>query len=176
MRPSKSELIELLSRVLVGVVATPEGYLTEVALAGVLGADPRRLKAIRTAGIVSPRRLGRGFVYTGGEARACAVAACLTGLGVEIEEIAAFFERPCEIVSCRDAGAGCTSHDCCAAFLGALAKRVESELGELRRFQRGLQDRCEPLLAEANRTAGEIDDRVVQLRPRPAARAASTRP
>lgn len=175
MRPSKSELIELLSRVLVGVVVTPEGYLTEVALAGVLGADPRRLKAIRIAGIVSPRRLGRGFVYTGPEARACSVASCLIGLGVEIEEIAAFLERPCETVACRDGGVACAAHDCCTALLGTLAKRVESELGELRRFQNGLQDRCEPLLAEANRTAGEIDDRVVQLRPRTAARAVSTR-
>lgn len=131
MRSTKSELTALLARVLARVTPTPAGYHTEAALAGILGLDPRRLRAFRKAGIAVPRRLGRGFVYTEDEARTCSVALALTELGMSLETVAAFLDGS---DGQNDETRG-TAHERCDRLFRDLAERVESEIGELRAFQ-----------------------------------------
>lgn len=141
--PTRAERIDLLARVLPEVVRPPQGYQSEAGLAAMLGIDPRRLRAFRTAGIAGPRRLGRGFVYGAEEAAACAVAARLAVLGLTTGEIAAFFEGPCVREVCPHGLGACTAADCCAFVLDRLARRVEDEIAELRRFGRLLAVRGE---------------------------------
>ncbi len=133
MRPIKSDLIALLARALAGVAPTPAGYLTEAALAAVLGLDPRRLRAFRQAGIVAPRRLGRGFVYTEDEARTCAVTVALTELGLPFARIAAFLDDApsADLGTAIDA----TAHGRCDRLLRDLVEEVETEIRALRDFQ-----------------------------------------
>jgi DNA-binding transcriptional MerR regulator len=138
MRPSKTDLIDLLGRALAGVVPMPPGFLSEVALAERLDLDPRRMRALRRAGVVAPRRLGRGFVYTESEAKLCAVVAALGRLGVEIDEIARFLDGPCPEATCPRTHPACRPHDCCRGLLDRLATRVETEIGALRGFQASL--------------------------------------
>ena len=135
MRPTKAQLIELLGRVLDGVATVPPGYLSEAALAGALAVDRRWLRAVRTAGIASPQRLGRGFVYTAAESRSCAVVARLAGLGLEIGEIAAFLEGPCAPEICPGRRPACSAHDCCQGWLRRVVDRLEAEIDGLRGFQ-----------------------------------------
>lgn len=143
MRPSKSELIALLGRVLGETVGAPTEFQSETALAGRLGVDARRLRALREAGVVAPRRLGRGFVYGAEEARVSAVAARLGDFGLSVGEIGAFLDGPCDPADCRRGGTGCRPHDCSAALLTRLADRVEARIAELRGFQWLLEQRPE---------------------------------
>ena len=138
MRPSKTDLIDLLDRVLAGVAPLPPGFLSEAALAERLDLDPRWMRALRRAGVVTPRRLGRGFVYTEAEARFCAVVAVLGRLGVEVDEIARFFDGPCPEEICPRPQSPCRPYDCCRALFDRLAVRVEAEIGALRDFQAAL--------------------------------------
>lgn len=138
MRPSKTDLIDLLGRVLSGVVALPPGFLSEAALAERLDLDPRRMRALRRAGVVTPRRLGRGFVYTEAEARVCAVVAALGRLGVAVEEIADFLDGPCPEAACPATPPACRVQDCCRVLLDRVAERVEAEIDALRGFQAAL--------------------------------------
>ena len=150
MRPTKSDLIALLARVLPSVTPMPAGYLTEAALAGVLGLDPRRLRTFRRSEVVSPRRLGRGFVYTEAEARTCSVALALTELGLPLAAVAAFLEG-------GDIGEapGGTVHERCDRLLRGLAERVESEIEELRAFQNVLVWWIDESASEAGPAAGD---------------------
>lgn len=134
--PTRAERIDLLARILPEVVRPPQGYQSEAGLAAMLGLDPRRLRAFRTAGIAGPRRLGRGFVYGEAEARTCAVAARLSQLGLTLSEIADFFEGPCAREVCPHGLGACTAADCCAFVLERLARRVADEIAELQRFGR----------------------------------------
>jgi len=140
MRPSRTELIDLLHRVLPGVVALPGGYLSESALAEVLGVDRRWLRGVRAAGIAEPRGFGRGYLYSGDEARACAVARCLTGLGFRVAEVAGFLAGPCDPAACPGEAGACSPRHCCERLLAGRAGRLAADIDELRRFQRLLAD------------------------------------
>lgn len=141
--PTRAERIDILARVLPAVVRPPQGYHSEAGLAAMLGVEPRRLRAFRAAGIAGPRRLGRGFVYAAAEATACAVAVRLAELGLPVADIAAFFDGPCGHELCPRAHGACTATDCCGFVLERLARRVEDEISELRRFGRLLTTRDE---------------------------------
>ena len=145
MRPSKAELIDLLHRALPVTVAIPDGYLSESALAEVLGVDRRWLRALRTGGIAAPRGFGRGFLYSGDEARTCAVTLRLTRLGLGVAEFARFLRGPCETATCRAGERGCSAGDCCEVLLTGLADRLSGDIGELQRLQQLLDEPAPPL-------------------------------
>ena len=136
MKPTQSALIDMLAGVLSGVPATGDGFLSEAEVAETVGLDPRRLRALRAAAIVAPRRVGRGFVYTSGEARLCAVAATLLRMGTRIEELAALFGEADRCRACPGRDGPCAPRDCCAALLDVVAARAEREIAALRRFDR----------------------------------------
>lgn len=138
MRPSKAELIELLSRVLPDVPHVRDGFLSESALAEILAVDRRWLRELRTAGVVAPRRFGRGFVYANLDARICSVAARLAGLGLSTAAIVHFFEAPCDPVGCPRAVPACAPRDCCELLLRGHLSRLEADIDDLRRFRAAL--------------------------------------
>ena len=138
MRPSAVDLIDILHRTLPGVVAVPGGFLSESALAEVLGVDRRWLRGLRSAGISAPRSFGRGFLYSGDDARVCAVARRLIALGFTVAEIARFLAGPCDPATCPTDGRACSPRDCCEQLLAGHARRLTADIGELQRFQHGL--------------------------------------
>ena len=136
MKPTQSALIEMLAGILTDVPATGDGYLSEAEVAKVVGIDPRRLRALRAAAIVAPRRVGRGFVYASGEARLCAVAATLLRMGTRVEELATLLGEADRCAACPGRDGPCAPRDCCEALLDVVAARAEREIAALRRFDR----------------------------------------
>lgn len=144
MRPSKTERIALIGRVLADVAPTPEGFLSETGLADVLGVDPRRLRALRDAGIVAPKRIGRTYVYDRTQARTSSIAMALTRLELGLPEITGFLSEAGSCPACRDGERDCTAADCCMALLDGASRRVGRELDGRRRLVGSLAVHVEP--------------------------------
>ena len=81
------DVIDIFARTLPGVVADAPALPSDVALAERLGTDPRCLRELRRAGLIAPRRLGRGWIYFAEDIRRASVLVALLALGAEVSEL-----------------------------------------------------------------------------------------
>jgi hypothetical protein len=138
----KSELIDFLASVLPGVVESDVPCRSEAVLAVTLGAAPRWLQDLRGLGLVTPRRLGRGYVYAPGDIRRASVLVGLLRFGATLDDLAGFFaptaER-CASCSARRGDPVCGVARCCEVLLDGLRARAEAEIARLRSLDGLLQ-------------------------------------
>lgn len=131
MRP-RADLVDAFARVLPGVVVTPATFRSETALAGQLRVDARRIRDLRMARLVTPTRLGRGWVYGPSDIRTLSVMLALLRLGATIRELEQFFDpdrRSCE--ACGHRAADCSPVDCCRELLIRQERRMREEVARL---------------------------------------------
>lgn len=131
VRP-REDLVDAFARVLPGIVVTPATFRSETALAGQLRVDPRRIRDLRMARLVTPTRLGRGWVYGPPDIRTLSVMLALLRLGATIRELETFFDP--ERRSCEDCGGrsnGCSAVDCCRELLTRQERRMRDEITRL---------------------------------------------
>ncbi len=142
MAHGKRELIDFLAGLLAGVVETDVPYRSETALAAALDADLRKLHDLRRSGLVTPRRLGRGYVYDPGDVRRCSVLLALMRLGATLADLQAFFaggRARCPSCPSREDERACSIERCCEALLEDLRARTEDEITRLRALDGLLQ-------------------------------------
>ncbi|MCE1237459.1 MAG: helix-turn-helix domain-containing protein [Hyphomicrobiales bacterium] len=121
----RADLVDVFARLLPGVVVTPATFRSETALAGQLRVDARRIRELRAAGLATPKRLGRGWVYGPSDIRTLSVMLALSRLGATTRELERFFDENGREESVSAAAA-------CRAFCENLAERMEEEIARLR--------------------------------------------
>jgi hypothetical protein len=142
MAHGKSELIDFLAGVLTGIVVSDEPFRSETALATALSSTPRRLQDLRRLGLVTPRRLGRGYVYGPGDVRMSSVLVGLMRLGATPEDLTAFLDHGatrCDRCPAKRADGPCGLARCCEIFLEDLRARTEDEIARLKMLDGLLQ-------------------------------------
>lgn len=121
----RADLVDVFARLLPGVVVTPATFRSETALAGQLRVDARRIRELRAAGLATPKRLGRGWVYGPSDIRTLSVMLALQRLGATTRELERVFDENRR----DDAG---TAAAACRAFCESLVERMEEEIARLR--------------------------------------------
>jgi len=134
LRP-RPDLVDVFARLLPGVVVTPATFRSETALAGQLRVDPRRIREIRCARLVAPRRLGRGWVYGPEEIRTLSVMLALVRLGATLADLAAFFGVDDRDPDRRLGDPSRAPIPLCTALCRRLAGRMEDEIARLRALE-----------------------------------------
>lgn len=124
-----AEIVDVFARLLPGVVVTPATFRSETALAGQLRVDARRIRDLRMAGLVTPTRLGRGWVYGPGDVRTLSVMLALLRLGASVHEIESFFTTTRTIAV--DGRSAPSPVRLCIGFCERLAGRMEEEITRL---------------------------------------------
>ncbi len=142
MAENDVDAIEVLAGVLPGIVEGAATIRSETTLALLLGTTSRRLNELRRAGLVRPRRLGRGWVYTPADVRRTSVLVTLQGLGATTEDLVSLLGGGAERCSACDRPRSelrCAPARCCETFLEALRARTEDEIVRLRALDGLLQ-------------------------------------
>lgn len=175
MSHARADLVDVFARLLAGVVASPAVLRSETALAALLRVDPRRLQELRRAGLVTPARPGRGYLYRPGDIRDVSVMLALLRLGATLSELEAFFDagrRPCPGCLGEQGRAACTPAVCCAGFLERLSRRMEDEITRLEALDALVLDHAAEIgLALAVPTERPREVRPCARTPRPASEA-----
>jgi len=139
---NRDEAIDFFARVLPGIVESAAPFRSETTLAIALDTTTRRLQELRGAGLVTPRRLGRGYVYGPDEVRRSSVLVALMRLGATLGDLAGLMRRDgrrCASCSARRDGPDCAVARCCEALLEDLRERTEAEITRLRSLDGLLQ-------------------------------------
>lgn len=121
----RADLVDVFARLLPGVVVTPATFRSETALAGQLRVDARRIRELRAAGLATPKRLGRGWVYGPPDIRTLSVMLALLRLGATTRELERLFDE-----NRRDETASPATT--CRSFCESLVERMEEEIARLR--------------------------------------------
>lgn len=139
---SRREAIDFFATVLPGIVESVAPYRSETALAIALDTTTRRLQELRGAGLVRPRRLGRGYVYGADEVRRSSVLVALMRLGATLADLDGLMRsdgRRCAPCAARRDAPDCGVKRCCEALLEDLQVRTEAEIARLRSLDGLLQ-------------------------------------
>lgn len=124
----RDEIVDVLARVLSGVVVTPATFRSETALAGQLRVETRRIRDLRMAGLVAPTRLGRGWVYGPRDVRVLSVMLAMLRLGATVHELAVFFDGADRSASASETPAPLRL---AIGFCERLTTRMENEIARL---------------------------------------------
>lgn len=134
MTRARTDLVDAFAGVLSGVVAMSGELRSESAVARRIDTEGRLLQDLRRTGLLAPRRLGRGYVYSGADIRTASVLVALIRLGATAADLVALFSAGGdECLDCPGARAPdrCAAATCCATFLERLCRRTEDEIARL---------------------------------------------